>query len=109
MKVEEPTVPLLTYTLYHVTSRQAADDVLLNGFKGEEPIELSNSPWKIGAKGDTAIKVVMDLDEELVSGWPGDKHRFQYRPRVRPLAAPDPPTRRPSRCRARRGGAPRRS
>jgi hypothetical protein len=76
VKVEEPTVPLLTHTLYHVTSRQAADDILVNGFKGEKPIELSNSPWKIGTKGDTAIKVVIDLDEELVSGRPGDKHRF---------------------------------
>jgi hypothetical protein len=76
VKGEEPTVPLLTYTLYHVTSRQAADDILRNGFKGEKPIQLSNSPWKIGTKGDTAIKVMIALDGELVSGRPGDKHRF---------------------------------
>jgi hypothetical protein len=67
---------LLTYTLYHVTSRQAARDILLNGFKSGKPVELSNSPWKIGTKGDTAIKVVIDLGEEPVSGRPGDKHQF---------------------------------
>ena len=67
---------MLTYTLYHVTNQEAAHTIIANGFAPGKKVELSNSPWKIGTKGDTAIKVVIDLDEELVSGKPGDKHKY---------------------------------
>ena len=72
-------MPVLRYTLYHVTNRPAADAILANGFRLGKKIQLANAPWKIGTKGDTAIKVVIDLeyDEELCSGKPGDTHQYQ--------------------------------
>jgi hypothetical protein len=36
------------YNLYHVKNRQTGDDILLDGFKLGEPVELSSSLWKIG-------------------------------------------------------------
>jgi hypothetical protein len=67
---------MTTYTLYHVTERTAAVNILANGFALGKTIELSSSRWKNGTKGDTAIKVVIDLDDEFVPGTPGENRLY---------------------------------
>ena len=37
-------MPVLRYTLYHVTNRPAADAILANGFRLGKKIQLANAP-----------------------------------------------------------------
>lgn len=61
---------MLTYTLYHVTNRAAADAILAGGFAPGKHVQMSNSPWKIGTKGNTAIRILIDIEEEFMSFLP---------------------------------------
>ena len=52
-----------TYRLYHTTTEETANAILANGFAPRaKPVQLSNSPWKIGTKGDTVVEVTIALE-----------------------------------------------